>query len=298
SRIHNSMHWAAASKLNYTGQSFFGKKDTSGLSNWSIKNDLSYEFVQSRFKNIAPFREVEFYRDWNINALVPRPDEHLTNVGTIIAHKALGQLGYRYSNFVRGEIYSGHKHVVDFKRTSKRLDFNAVFNSLSMRDTLVKATFHRPKVSAEYRLPIIKHTAIGGAYQLEQNDVKRLLGDTLSNGAFYFDILSAYVKNGSESKDQWMFNYFTRRDKLFLNNQWKDNSRSHNYELTYKVGAWKTHRLAVSATMRSLKFVDSNTEDQSLLARLDYGGQLFNRLLSFSTLYDVGAGQEQKRIYS
>src|SRR5690606_25787575 len=27
SRIPNSMHWAATSKLNYTGQSFYGKKD-------------------------------------------------------------------------------------------------------------------------------------------------------------------------------------------------------------------------------------------------------------------------------
>src|SRR5205085_12112282 len=73
-----SNHVGAASKLRYTESRALGTKDTSGNARWRWQNDLAYEYVQSQFRAIAQYRNVEFGRDWNVPPIEKnKPEEHL-----------------------------------------------------------------------------------------------------------------------------------------------------------------------------------------------------------------------------
>jgi hypothetical protein len=302
SKKDDQTHWGMATKVNYTETRLFGNKDSAGHPKWNWQNAVSYEYVQDRFKAIAPYRSVEFSRDWNVPISDRKPDEHLVYLATRLSNLRSGTIGYNFSYYQRGNDYSGYRNILSYDYGYKRIRAGFVANVLQAVDTFQKSSYLRPSVYAEYNLKQLLNTYVGGRYEVEHNELRSKTADTLLPFAFSFDIVTVYLKNSDISKANWTLNYFTRRDRLPINNEFVQLNHSHNIDLKLGLAQWKNQALAFTGTYRKLVVDDTSinnrTPEESFLGRLEYNGSLLSNVVLLNTLYEFGSGQEQKRSYT
>lgn len=303
STIDNQTHLGMASKVRYTEQRFFGKKDTLGRRTWQWQNEGSYEFVQDRFKAIAPYRNVEFGRDWNVPQLdVSKPDEHLAGYNTSLQHKRLGTAAYAFGYYGRGNTYTGYRNMLSYGIDKRhwRTGFN--LNLTTTQDTFQHSQFFRPSAVAEYRLLHLNHTVLGAQYQAEQNVIREIHTDTLRGDAFRNAISSAYLRTPENQALRYGLTYTHRTDEHARNNAFFRQSHSDTWDMRFGYASSKNHLISITGSYRTLTVDDTlySTQrgEETGLGRLDYTGTLLRGALQLQTLYETGAGQEQKRSYT
>lgn len=303
SKIDNVTHWGMASKLHYNELRFLGNKDSSGRKKYKWNNDISYEFVQQNFQAIAPYRNVEFGRDWNVPLLNNiKPDEHLLFADTKIGSEKAGTLGYNFSYYNRVTQYEGYRNILTYDYAHDKLRAGFKGNILFSKDTFQHSRYERPSVYAEYQLKKMMHTFLGAKYEWERNQLRNIETDTLLPTSFYFDIATIYLRTNDQQPTRWKLNYFTRNDRLARHNNFIAQDRSHNVELSAGFNQWKNHRINFTGTYRELKVYDTIYStikpEKTLLGRLEYNGNALKNVITLNTLYEFGSGQEQKRAYT
>lgn len=298
----NNTHWGLATRIKYDEQRLFGKKDSLGRKQWNWKSNISYEYVQDRFRGIAPYRNVEFGRDWNVPQQGVKPDEHLIYAGTQIGSKRAGTAGYNFSYYQRGGDYKGFRNIVSYDYYYKKIKAGLIGNMLQAKDSFQTSAFFRPSIYAEYNLKALMNSFIGGRYSMEHNELRSARNDTLLATAFSFITTSAYLRGDDAKPITWALTYYTRRDKTPLHNTFKQQNHSDNIEAKFGLKQWKGHSVNFTGTYRKLTVDDSaisnQTPDETLLGRLEYSGAMLKNVVSINTLYEFGSGQEQKRSYT
>ncbi len=307
SRTPASAHIGGATRLRYDEERFFrGGSDSSRARRWTLKSSASYEFVQDRFTAIGPYRNVEFFRDWNVPPTqspgAVKPDEHLLNVGSALGSPQKGTVAYQYSFYNGGAGYDGHRHIASYRIDRPRYSAGVTMNDLRSVDTFQIARFRRPAVNGELRFPKAGGLAVGASSFLEDNALREK-GEmtTLRPAAFSFDVSSVYMRT-SDGPERVAFSYTLRRDRLPRGAEFLLQSHSDNYSAQFNLARWKAHRISFTGTYRKLHIDDSTFNSQepeeTFLGRLEYSGSALKGAVVASTLYDFGAGQEQKRAYT
>src|SRR5690606_923164 len=77
SSINDHLHWGYASKINYSDTRYLGKTDSLSRKPWSWNNQVNYEYVGDQFKAIAPYRNIEFNRDWSVDTTLDNQNQQL-----------------------------------------------------------------------------------------------------------------------------------------------------------------------------------------------------------------------------
>jgi hypothetical protein len=302
SKIDDQTHWGLASKLNYAEIRPFGKSDSLNRKNWKWENKVSYEFVQDKFQTIAPYRNVEFGRDWNVPQQGAKPDEHLVDVLTKVGSAKTGITGYGFSMYRRGVEYEGYRNIGSYDYAYKQVKGGVLMNILNANDTSREFQFLRPIAYAEYTFRKLMNTALGARYELEHNAITSKAQDTLLPSAFSFDVSTLYIKNAGAQTINYGLTYMQRRDRMVRNNQFNNQSYSHNVEFKSTITKWKNHQLGFTGTYRKLIIEDTTfttqKPEESLLGRLEYNGNIAKGLFTINTMYEFGSGQEQKRSYT
>jgi hypothetical protein len=298
----NDQHGGFSGRGIYDEQRFFGKKDSLGQKKVNWKNQLSYEFVQSRFKAIAPYRNVEFSRDWNIPLDAVPEDENLVNYNTELKKNRLGSLAYNFTWYQRGSDYKANRNIITLAYDHKNIRGNATFNLMNATAPLQRSMYFRPSAYLEKTFPKILDITLGAKYLKEHNEIWYAATDTLMPGAFAFDILTFYARNKEGSKTKLELNYTIRKDDVVVNNKFAQQNSGHTIDAKIGLYQWTNHQIAFTGAYRKL-FIDipapnAQQPGESVLGRLEYNGTISKGFLIPSILYEVGSGQEQKRIYT
>ena len=295
-------HWGFSGRGVYDELRLLGKKDSLGRRKLSWKNQLSYEFVQSRFKAIAPYRNVEFARDWNIPTDAAPEDEHLLNYNTELRKNALGNIQYNLTWYQRGTDYKANRNVVSLAYDRSNIRGGLVFNLMNSTSPFQKTLYFRPSAYLEKTFPKIMGITVGAKYQKEYDEIRYTPTDTLMPSAFSFDILNFYVRNREGGKARLELNYTLRKDDAVAKNTFQNQNSSQTLDAKLGLYRWANHQITLTGAYRRL-FVAipapaALQEGESVLGRLEYNGNIGKGFLSPSLLYEVGSGQEQKRIYT
>lgn len=302
SRIDNDAHWGMAAKLDYSEKRIFKRSDSIPEKNWNWENRISYEFVQKKFKAIAPYRNVEFARDWNIMQEEERPDEHLMSFSTRVSGLKKGTAAYDFSWFKRGGIYTGFRNMLAYDYSGEKLKAGFVANVLNSEDSFRTTRFYRPAVYSEYLFRRLGNTSLGGKWEAEHNEIRHSGKDTLLPAAFSFDIASVYLKSAEHQPAKWQLTYASRRDRAPQTTQFLQINHSHNLDLKLKFSQWKNQLIQFTGTYRKLivddSFQNNLKPEETLLGRLEYSANALRQAVSLNTMYEFGSGQEQKRAYT
>lgn len=265
---------------------------------------LDYEYVQQKFRPLERLRTVEFTRDWGLNILaVPVPvDENIFRAKIGLKDKSAHSFSYQFTNYHRSDDYNGFQNMLQHNANWKGWQFNNQFTLTSFNALNDKGAFLRPTIDISKQFKKLDNWRIGFNYSLEQNNNRHKLSDTLNPLAFSFDIYSAYLKSDESKQNRYRITFFTRSDKYAVGKDFVRGDRSLNLNLQTELLKNQNRQLYINTTFRKLKVynatVSKQKEDETILGRAEYVMNEWKGLLSGNVLYEVGAGQEQRRDFA
>lgn len=293
----NQAHHGVATKLSYD--------ETRTLSEHrkiTLNSKVSYEFVDQQFRPLERFRTIEFSRDWNVPVNERIEQEHLGFVSLLLNKDKLGQLNYQFGTYLRGHSFTGTQHAGSMLISTSGYRMLLKGDVMQQQATLFKSTYYRPGVELEKEFRQFKSMTIGAKLMAEQNELKDAQTDTLMKNAFSFDVLSVYVKNKGDSKNNFVAEYIHRNDRGVKNNAFKKSTEGNTFSLNANIGSIKNQELRFTGAYRILSIKDSGITslkaDENSLGRVEYNFTLIKGLVSGNVLYEFGSGQEQKREFA
>jgi hypothetical protein len=305
SDLDKNLHWGLSGRGIYEEQRFFGTKDSAGKMPLSWKNQVSYEMVQRDFKAIAPYRNVEFSRDWNIPVDAPPADENLVVYNTSLAKNKWGAVSYNLTWYKRGTDYNADRNAFTIDYDHKDVKGSVVFDLMNGSSPLQRSQYFKPSAYLEKRFRKLLDITIGAKYQQENDAIRYTPTDTLLATAFKFDIYNFYIRNNNNKKTAVEINYTIRNNYLPQSNEFIKQNTSHTVDAKIGFNQWKNQHITITGAYRKL-FTDVATPNvpvtpdagQSILGRIEYNANIAKGFIIPSLLYEIGSGQEQKRIYT
>ncbi len=263
---------------------------------------LDYEYVQSKFKPLERLRTVEFSRDWGLPFTLKPTDENIIRANAGIRDKTNHSLNYGFINYNRSDKYNGFQNSFQHTAAWKGWQFNNQFVITNFNTTVDKGQFLRPTIDISKQLKQISNWRVGFKYALEQNDVRNKAIDTLTPFAFSFDSYSLYLRSDEGKKNRYGITFFTRSDKYPVGKDLIRGDRSLNLNLQTELLRNPHRQFYLNTTFRKLKVynaaVSKQKEDETILGRAEYVMNEWKGLLNGNILYEVGAGQEQRRDFA
>ena len=267
-----------------------------------LNTALDYEYVQSKFKPLERLRTVEFSRDWGLPFTVLPEDENIIRVMAGIKDNANNSLQYNFINYRRGATYNGIQNSLQHTADWKGWQIRNLFVITKFKAATDKGFFLRPSVDISKRFKQINNWQFGFKYALEQNQVSNEFADTLTPVAFSFDNISVYLKSDENKRNRYSVTFFTRSDKYPVGKELVRGDRSQNLNLQTELLANPKRQFYLNTTFRKLKVnnasVSKQKEDETILGRAEYVMNEWKGLITGNVLYEIGAGQEQRRDFA
>lgn len=263
---------------------------------------FGYEYVQQRFKPLERLRNIEFLRDWGLALDAAAADEQLINGAFSLTAPGNTRFRYELIHYHRSDAYNGLRHVLDAFTQQKGWQLQTQLNLTQINTGSQTGTFFRPLVDIKKTFPAWRSVSIGARYSGEYN--KQLLKqyDTLQANSFGFHLFEYYIRSNDSKPNKWELNFFRRRDQLPLGKQLQSADQSDNIKFTTELMRNEKRQARFSITYRKLQVLNDQLSkqraDENLLARTEYLFNEWNGLVTGNLLYEIGAGQEQKREFS
>lgn len=268
----------------------------------NLKSCVGYEYVGRDFKPLERLRNIEFLRDWGLPFDAPVTDENIPSFNVQLANSGKQQVSYNYTGYLRGDGYKGHRH---------QIDHNANMNGWILKDALLATTingndfsgyFLRPNIGFSKKLEKMKQLELGLNYSLEHNELRQATIDTLLATSFSFRDWNAFLRTDVEKPNRFSINWFNRANQLPNGAAFVPLDENNTFSASWERFGSTKHQWRVVATYRDLKVktkgLTNQQSDQSLIGRAEYQWNLVKGSLTGNMLYEMGAGQEQRRDYS
>ena len=267
-----------------------------------LKLNGGYEVVEQSFKPLERLRSVEFYRDWGLDFQPLSATEQLPFASIELSDSANNLLKFETASYTRSDGYKGYRQMFRQNQQVNTWHFNNAINLTNFSGNVNKGYFFRPSFEINKRLLKVKNYMVGAAYALEHNEVKSTLADSLSLLSFAFNTISAFIRSDQSKDNRWGLTYFTRSDELPFNKTLQQVSRSHNVNLATELLKNSHHQFRLNATYRQLQVINARLTnlqpDKTILGRAEYSISEMKGFVTGNVLYEVGAGQEQRRDFS
>lgn len=264
-----------------------------------IITDAGFEWVEAKFKPLERLRNIEFTRDWGLPLKVVQEDERIVTLGTQLADAKNNSIRYQFTNFHRGDGFTGLRNSVYQLQQVKNWRFNNIFMLSQVSSNTDKGYFLRPTLNITRLFPKWKNYSLSGMYSVEHNSIRKKATDSLAVQSFSFQTLQIGLKSDDSKPNKWGISYFTRTDAYPLGKDLIKADRSQNVNLSAELLKSERHQFRFSTTYRKLEILKQSITglkaDNSLLGRAEYLVNEGKGFLTGNVLYEVGAGQEQKR---
>lgn len=269
---------------------------------YSIQADGSFEWVERTFKPLERLRNVEFTRDWGLPLIVTPADETMYSAGIEIHNQQQNKLRYQFTGYNRSDGFNGARNSLTHQQTVKGWNFQNQLHYTQSSTRTDKGYFFRPSVNVSKTIAALKNYVVGGSYELEHNEARNKTTDSITPYSFSFDIAKLYIKSDESKPNKWAITYYTRSDQLPIGKDLVRTDRSQNINLSTELLANAAHQFRITTTYRTLQVFEktsTNQEaDKTLLGRVEYMINEWKGLLTGNVLYELGAGQEQKRDFT
>jgi hypothetical protein len=280
----------------------FNLKNIRKISSRKLTSDIGFEYVQASFKPLERLRNIEFTRDWGLALLVTPEDERIITAGTQLDDAKSNSVRYQFTSYQRGGNFNGIRNTIIQVQDIKGWKFNNVFNLSNINSNTDKGYFFRPSINVSRTLTHFKNYQVNLGYSVEHNEIHNKITDSVSPQGFSFNVVQAAVKSSDAKLNRWGISYFTRGNSYPSGSLLLKSDRSQNVTLSTEFLKNERHQFRFNGTYRNLHVINplrpSQQSDNSLLGRAEYQVNEWKGLVNGNMLYEVGAGQEQKRDFA
>lgn len=267
-----------------------------------LVTDLGYEYVEALFKPLERLRNIEYTRDWGLALRVNPADEKIATAGVGIEDAKLNVLRYQITTYNRSDGFKGIRNMVTQIQDIGGWKFNNVVSLSNINSIESDGYFFRPDLRFSKSFKKLKDYQLNLGYSVEHNEVHNKITDSVSPQSFSFNVFTAGIKSSEEKYNRWGITYFTRQDSYPRGTDLLRSDRSQNVTVTTELLKNEHHQFRFNGTYRNLKvfnpILPNIKADNSLLGRAEYQVNEWNGLVAGNVLYEVGAGQEQKRDFA
>ncbi len=271
--------------------------------NLKIKNNFKVEMVNQNFKFIERYRNVEFNRIWNrqLNNSVSKiqQKEIITSAVSEWNIKQHSDIKLEFNNYLKGNSFKGNRllseYGFNYNNASLRLSYDHVSTNEKLDSFTNKNFASKILGSLEYKF---KNHSVVFNHVFDESKFKIDTNRLLSNSFKFFENKLILNSNNSQNLFQYKIEASERQDFSPLNQLFSIHTigRNVNTELSYSNK--KGNRINVINAYRYLKTIQSNTNEDVILNRIEYNANYFKRVVNLSTYYQIGNGREQKKQYS
>ena len=288
--------WAAKIRMGH-------EKTFAGNKKLQLTTGADFEYVQQKFKPLERIRNVEFSRDWGLPILATGADERILKASVALKDKKSHLVSYQLINYNRNDHYNGIQHSLIHQFNVKGWQFNDQFVITQFSGLADKGLFLRPVIDFSKQFKKMNNWRMGFRYALEQNTVRNKATDTLlpASSAFSFDTYTLYFKSDDLKKNKYGISFFTRSDKYPVQKDFIRGDRSYNLNLQTELLANDKRGFILNTTFRKLEIINPvspQKADETILGRVQYRMNEWKGLLNGEILYEIGAGQEQRRDFA
>jgi hypothetical protein len=284
SEIDNENHQGFAGKLGYAKS--WGKQK------WKHTLGAQGEHTSENFSTVERIRNVEFSRDWNIQA---NPNSALS----------LGGLNYQAqkSNAVRlslqsnaiqmGNSYTGWKNSGRLFINENGWFTNIWISYLNTQDSSYTTEFLRQKSKIQKNFK--NKLYLGGQSESESNTASIVNETNLLNYRF-FDYY-VYTGFGDTAESYIEGGYFNRTDDTIRTQDWQQAAFAQGARLKANYRNQNIGNIGVYGQYRILNNYTDGTRLNSITARIQYNNRFFKNFLAWNTFYEANMGSEPRRNY-
>lgn len=268
----------------------------------SVQVKGNYEFKQKDFTPLERYRAVEFNRNFSFQDDISR-SEHLANVGFNLNKAGKGNLSFELNYLQRDSVYRGVESIVNGNYNNKGWSTSSTMRYLYAKNLNTETHFIRPQIISSKAFPQIGNWRLGVSLNNEINQARSLSTDSLLNTSFLWQEYGAFIQTADSARNQLSLTYKLRYQHLSDGEQFDEAYlKAQNIEIKGRFLGKKSHTLNWNLIYRNLKQDTLFTSDSDLehfyLGRIDYGFSGFKGAIRGSTLYEIGAGREQKVQYN
>lgn len=276
-------------------------------SNRIVKNNTQlilgghYEFVQDRFEVVEPYRPREFQRDWNTD-FNEKTHEHLFSATIGLHNTRWGNMSYEFGGLLKDSLYTGLKHVANAQIQLGGLSLKATASLLNAETRTEESRFFRPRVDLSYRIKKWKNLTFGIYDEIEQNRRNIVGVDTLLSSSIYYHVIKAYAELPAAENLMLKASALRRYDYIPVANSYQPLTVADEINFGGNWVASASSKLEWNLNYRNLRIEDSTrtTLDpkETYLGRVEYNLNIRKGFIRLNTIYELGAGQQQKIAYN
>lgn len=284
-----------ATKVQFTDKRPIGKKALDR----SLQTVVGFESIDALFKPLERLRNVEFTRDWGLPLQVNTSSEQILHAGLQFKQGADHSLQYELKQYVRGEGFKGLRHTFQQEQRWGNWLLKDQVSIADVKSTSLKGTFLKPQIQLIKTFPSLQKISLQTAFSREHNAIRNVLNDSMAAQSFSFYTISGGVHSDDAKQNRWGLTYYSRTDAYPIGKSLVKADRSSNWQFNTDLTKNEHHQFNLSTTYRQLEALrnDASTQkaDKSLLGRARYDVNEWEGLLTGWLLYEIGAGQEQRR---
>ena len=266
---------------------------------WFFNSDISYEYLHRNFKIMESFRNVEFYKDYNLkNDFSPNKAEQMAQLLVGFTQEKTGEIRAKVNYYSREKELKALRN--ELFSTTKWKGFQLMVNHsfLLSDDSLQTSRYYRAYnlLSKQF-----KKIELGVYERFEWNHFADKKTDTLLAPSFKYNEIYIYLKNNDTTG--YIYNFLIKNilEEHPFAGKFKRDHIATEAQFSFEIAKWKNNRLKGTATFRNsqqlnemLKFFSENF----FIGSLEYMGRYFKNAVILNTYYEMGSGLEQKRIYT
>ena len=291
----------AAAKVAYNSEIIVKVDTGKAPPKQKLNLDFNYEFSQNTFRAIERYRTVEFARDFNLGAnSAVTYNEHLASFNATYTFKNLGTITYRFRTFIQDTVYKGFENYIAARFATKAYGAAVNGSYLHTESTYSKSDFLRPNGDFYLVIKALKGIKTGVSFDHEVNIYRDKLTDTLNTALSHiWQNYHYYISSMDTTKNQYRVEYTLRSEEAGGRTNFRAVDRITNtVAFSGSVLSVKNQTLRWNLTYRNVHETDTARSHEELnnyyLGRVDYSFNVLKGLIKSSTLYELGAGREQK----
>lgn len=279
---------------------------------WKGESGFMLERVDSGFRFVERYRDVEFDRIWNRQLQNPDPsngrtfsEELISQFYTRLRRGRNLNLGYDLSYYDKKSDFNGFRNQFSGQWLPGKNNLYSRLEWLQGKRSLNgQSSFSNyERIQNGYRRQLGSNTGsrqieAGGEWLRERSTNRLQSGDSLFNGSFFYDQLSASANYRDSSRRDASFELNSRRDYAPKEGSFNATTlaRTMNFQAGQQGKGGGSFRM--NGTYRSLVILDSNQREETIQGRIDWNSWWLKRMIRSSTFYQIGTGREQRREFN
>ncbi|MEO7174301.1 MAG: hypothetical protein ABIV51_00715, partial [Saprospiraceae bacterium] len=252
-----------------------------------------YEYRNSFFAEINPYRAAEFARDWNLRS-VQQQEEHIATIGFQMAQSERKKISYQAQTLLRPGDYQCLKHNLSADFLQNGWEFHTRSSYLNARDSSMATSFVRPNISLAKTFSKLKKIKIGLDVEMENQSSKDLQNNELQIGSFQNQSYRASAGLPLKKGNLLQMSISQRLNKLPEKGHLTDATKSLDFGLNGSLSPSRYTTLSWNATFRKLTLINENLQGirntNSILGRLQYDLKRWHEAVISSTIYEMNSG--------